>query len=254
MPVSPQRAQCKWVAFPFWSSWKDVLDLRSSGWEDNKVVVVSESSGGFRWFRWGVLKWKGAAMGSYGHLTRCAFWGNKKIGGSEKAWRIRGKKYGTSAEFCCVVPFLLLALWEPCDLRSGVKTLHIQCIRDYRSINHIQWISMTILHVVVFCPDMSREHRHILKPQINSSDRMLFSIFDLLIGAAAKVTSPWGADIGCPTCDPDIFPLKICMNRQCMKSCRQALIFFSPWLHVFVRSVGGLHFVFGLWLFCWWLE
>ena len=89
--------------------------------------------------------------GSYGQLTRCTFWGNKKIGGSEKAWRIRGKKYGTSAEFCCAVPFLLLALWEPCDLRSGVKTLHIQCIRDYRSINHIQWQYCMLLYSVLTC-------------------------------------------------------------------------------------------------------
>ena len=40
---------------------------------------------------------------------------------------------------------------------------------------------------------------------------------------STKVTSCFGAlTLATPLCDPDIFPLKI--NRQCMTSCRQALI------------------------------
>ena len=37
------------------------------------------------------------------------------------------------------------------------------------------------------------------------------------------------ADIGCPACDPDIFPLKIWMNRQCMKSCGGNCCRFWAW-------------------------
>lgn len=82
-----------------------------------------------------------------GQQTRRAVWdvwGNKKIGGSEKAWWIRGKKYGTSAELCCGFPSCSWRSWNP--VTSGqesifvtTKTLHIQCIRDYQSINQIQW-------------------------------------------------------------------------------------------------------------------
>lgn len=104
----------------------------------------------------GVLKWKGAAN------TSCRL-------RQQKNWRLRESLVNSREEVWDLswallwVPFLLLALLEPCDLGSGVNFCHDQnsAYSVYKRLSEYQSDSMIILHAIIVSWYVERALPHI---------------------------------------------------------------------------------------------
>ena len=89
----------------------------------------------------GVLKWKGVERGSKHVVPFEMFEATKKLEAPRKLGEFEGRSMGP--QLSCGFPSCSWRSWNP--VTSGqesifvtTKTLHIQCIRDYQSINQIQ--------------------------------------------------------------------------------------------------------------------
>ena len=148
-------------------------------------------------------------------------WGNQKIGSAKKAWWLRGKRWVTPRE-CEFLEVGRLHPWmfDLWNLFYGGKFCNAV---TYKFVFWNLWKPSESFH---YCVNVTYE--------VNWSNMLeLWTSVDLdgcIWSRFAEVTRGL-ADIGCPACDPDIFPLKIWMNRQCMKSCGGNCCRFWAWYH-----------------------
>lgn len=154
---------------------EDVLDLRASGWEDNKVVITPEFAGSAVLLRlYGFLFFLPiqASTGSANMSLMISWlpWGNQKIGSAKKAWWLRGKRWVTpgiwvsSVDVWSLEPFFMVASFAM-PLRTSLyfetfwnHTNEVNCKSFHYCVNvtyEVNWSKMLELWMSVD-PDLPR--------------------------------------------------------------------------------------------------
>ena len=202
---------------------EDVLDLRASGWEDNKVVITPEFAGSAGLLLLHVFLLFFLADPSIYRICQYEPDDFMTTLRQPKNWK-RQESLVTSREEvgdpreCEFLEFGKLHPWmfDLWNLFYGGKFCNAV---TYKFVfwNLLVWKPSESFH---YCVNVTDE--------VNWSN--MLELWMSVDHRFAEVTRGL-ADIGCPACDPDIFPLKIWMNRQCMKSCGGNCCRFWAWYH-----------------------